>query len=97
MYLNDLNEFSSIFQRLQQYSHSRHQKTTSNILRIHSKAKIWFGNGSPLEGAMYILKPMVKFSGHPKNVRFYFSFLWVSYFLKILMVSDKMIHKAFYF
>ena len=37
-----------------QHSHSRHQKTTSNFLRIHFKSKLGFGNGSPLEGAMYI-------------------------------------------
>ena len=37
-----------------QLSHSRHQKTTSNLRRIHLKGKSRFGNGSPLEGAMYI-------------------------------------------
>ena len=39
-----------------------------------------------LEGAMYITL-MVKFSGHPENVSF-------CNFLKILMVSDKMIYRA---
>ena len=32
--LVDLNEFPSIFEKVQ-HSHARHHKTTSNLLRIH--------------------------------------------------------------
>ena len=71
-----------------QHSHSRHQKTTSNLLRIHLKCKLRFGNGSPLEGAIYINLYIVKFPGHPK-------ILVLCNFLKILMDSDKMIHKTY--
>ena len=42
----------------------RHQKTTSNLLRIHLKGKLRFGNGSPQEGAMYINL----FSGHSGKI-----------------------------
>ena len=51
--LVDLNEFLSIFQKVH-YSHSRHQKTTSNLLTIHLNGKLTFGSGSPQEGALYI-------------------------------------------
>ena len=37
--LVDLNEFPSIFQKVQ-HSHSRHQKTTSTLLRINLKGKL---------------------------------------------------------
>ena len=59
----DLNAFSSIFWKVQ-HSQSRHQKTTSNLLRITLTP--------PLENVSSVCK-----------------------FLKILMVSDKTIHKAF--
>ena len=51
--LVDLNEFPSIFQKVQ-HSHSRHQKTTSNLLRIHLKGIFKFNEIWPLEGAMNI-------------------------------------------
>ena len=51
--LVDLNEFSTILQKVQ-HSHCRHQKTTSNLLRIHLKGKSRFINSWPLEGAMYV-------------------------------------------
>ena len=49
------------------------------------KGKLRFGNGSPLERAMYI-NLWQNFRGHPKNVIFFCNFL------KISMVSDKTIH-----
>ena len=64
-----------------QYSHSRHQKTTSNLLRIHLKGKLRFNNGSPH-------KHMVIFWGTSQKCFFF----CCCNFLKILMVSDKMIH-----
>ena len=76
----------SIYQNVQ-HSLSRHQKTTSNLLRINLKGKLKFNHSWPLEGAMYITL-WKNFRGHPKNVSFV-------HFLKILMVSDKTIHKAF--
>ena len=57
----DLNEFSSIFQKVQ-HSHSRHQKTTSNLLGIHLKDKLRCSNGTPTRWR-YEHKPIVKFSG----------------------------------
>ena len=51
--LVDLNEYPSIFQKVQD-SHSRHQKTTSNLLRINLKGILQFNEIWPLEGAMYI-------------------------------------------
>ena len=39
--LVDLNEFPSIFQTVQ-HSHSRHQETTSNLLRINLKGILTF-------------------------------------------------------
>ena len=50
--LVDLNEFPPIFQKVQ-HSHSRHQKTTSNLLRINLKGKLRFNNSWPL-GAMHV-------------------------------------------
>ena len=52
--LVDLNEFPSIFQKVQ-HSHSRHQKT-STFLRINFKDILKFNEIWPLEGAtcMYI-------------------------------------------
>ena len=49
----DLNKFPSIFQTVQN-SHSRHQKTTSNLLRINLKGILKFNEIWPLEGAIYI-------------------------------------------
>ena len=49
----DRNEFPSIFQKVQ-YSHSRHQKTTSHLLRINLKGILKLNEIWPLEGAMYI-------------------------------------------
>ena len=51
-----------------QHSHSRHQKTTLNLLRISLKGKLRFNNAWPIEGAVYIT--MVKFQGHSENVCF---------------------------
>ena len=52
--LVDLNECPSIFQKVQ-HSHSRHQKTTSNLLRINLKGiVVKFNEIWPIEGAMYI-------------------------------------------
>ena len=62
--LVDLNEFPSIFQKVQ-HSHSRHQKTTSNRLRINLKGILKFNEIWPLEGAMYITLWWI-FGGIPK-------------------------------
>ena len=48
-----VGEFPSIFQKVQ-HSHSRHQKTTSNLLRINLKGILKFNDIWPPEGAMYI-------------------------------------------
>ena len=48
----DLNEFSSIFWKVQ-HSHSR-QQTTSNLLRITLKSRLRINNEQSLEGALYI-------------------------------------------
>ena len=64
----DLNEFPSIFQKVQ-HSHSRHQKTSSNLLRITLKGILKFNEIWPLAGAMYITL-MVEFGGHPENFSF---------------------------
>ena len=81
--LVDFNEFPSIFQKVQHY-HSRHQKTSSNLLRINLKGILKFNRIWPIEGAMCITL-MVEFSGHPENVSF----------MRKLMVSDKKNHRAF--
>ena len=65
---------------------SRHQKTTYNLLRITLKAD-WGSVMNPYYRGSYVHKRMVKFSRA-------FQFFWCK-FLKILMVSDKTIHKAF--
>ena len=49
----DWNEFSSVFWKVQ-HSHSRHQKTTSNLYRINLKGRLRVSNEWSLEGAMYI-------------------------------------------
>ena len=46
--LVDLNEFPSIFHKVQ-HSHSRHQKTTSNLLRINLKSILKFNEIWPVE------------------------------------------------
>ena len=51
--LVDLNEFPSIFQKVQ-HSHSRHLKTTSNLLSINLKGKLRFFKICPLEGAIHL-------------------------------------------
>ena len=61
--LVDLNEFSSVILKVH-LSHSRHQETTSNLLRIYSKDKLRFSNGYTVRGS-FVYKHMVKFSGHP--------------------------------
>ena len=63
--------FHQSFKKVQQF-HSRHQKTTSNLLRIHLKAKFRFGNGSLLEEAMSI-NLLQKILGTSQNVLFFFS------------------------
>ena len=52
--LVDLNEFPPIFQKVQ-HSHSKHQITTSKLLRINLKGKLRFNNSWSLEGSMYII------------------------------------------
>ena len=47
----DLNEWSSIFGKVQHF-HSRHQKTTSLHLRITLRDKLRVSNEQSLEGAM---------------------------------------------
>ena len=77
-------------------SHStRHQKTTSNLLRISLKGTKRFSNERPLEveGAMYV-NLLAKFSGGG-GIRKCIFVLFVCNFVKIWMVSDKTIHKAF--
>ena len=88
----DLNEFPSIYQKVLQ--------TSSNLLRINLKGKLFkkrFNHSWPLEGAIhsFLYRTLeVKFllfwggGGHRKSISF-------MQFLKILMVSDKTIHKAF--
>ena len=89
--LVDLNEYPSIFQKVQ-HSYSRHQKTTSNLLRINLKGIVKFNEIWPLEGAtcmyMYITLHGRIFGGITK-------LLVLGNFLRKLMVSDKMIHRAF--
>ena len=84
--LVDLDEFPSIFQKVQHF-HSRYQKTTSTLLRINLKGKFIFNHSWPGEGAIYIT--MVKIFGGILKM------LVLCNFLKILMVSDKMIHRVF--
>ena len=43
----------SIFWKMQ-HSHSRYQRTTSNLIRINLKSTLRFSNQWPLEGVMYI-------------------------------------------
>ena len=67
----DLNEFPSIFQKVQ-HSHSRHQKTTPNLLRINLKGKLsfnhsWSNRGSYVQNWKLYGK---NFRGNPKNVSF---------------------------
>ena len=70
-----------------QHSHSRHHKTTSNLLRINLKGTLRFSNEWPLEGAMYI-NLWQNSLGIPRI------FFCVCKFLEILIVSDKAIHEA---
>ena len=84
--LVDLNEFPSIFHKVQ-HSNSRPQKTTSNLLRINLEGILKFNEMWPLEGAMYITL-WQNFWGIPKM-------LVLCNFLRKLMVSDKKIHRAF--
>ena len=67
--LVDFNEFPSFFQKVQ-HSHSRHQKTTSNLRIIKLKAKFSFNNSWPLEGATYVTLDGKIFGGHPKIFSF---------------------------
>ena len=56
--LVDLNEFPSLqyFKKCSIHTlESRHQKTTSNLLRINLKGILQFNETWPLEGAMYII------------------------------------------
>ena len=73
-----------------QHSHSRPQKATTDLLIINLKGKLWFNKIWPLEGAMYTHVQLYGkiFRGIPKM-------LVLCNFLKIFMVSDKTIHKAF--
>ena len=64
----DLNEFSSIFQKVQ-HSHSRYQKTTSNLIRINFERQIKVQQNIATRGR-YVHNSMVRFRGHPENVSF---------------------------
>ena len=66
--LVDLNDFSSISSKVQ-HSHSRHYKTTSNLITLNSKDKLKCNNSWPLEGAMYITR-CKHFRGHPEKNSF---------------------------
>ena len=83
-----LNEFPSIFQKVQ-HSYSRHQKTTSNLLRINLKGILKFNEIWPLEGAIHTELYGRIFRGHPQF------FFFLCNFLRKLMVSDNNIHRAF--
>ena len=86
----DLNEYPSMFGKVHP-SHFRHEKTTSNFLQISLKDRLRVSNEQSQEGVMYILhKPMVELGGGGPQTLFF----WCK-FLKILMVLDKTIHKAF--
>ena len=50
---------------------TRVQKTTLNLLKIHLKGKLTFGNGAPQEGAT-VHKPMVKLSGASRKCYIFF-------------------------
>ena len=86
--LMDLNEFSSIVWKVCTAfsSTSRHQKTTSNLLRITLTCRVRVTNERSLEGALYI-NLWWNSRGHP--------IFFLVQILKILMVSDKTMHKAF--
>ena len=60
--------FHQSFKKVE-HSHSRHQKATTNLLRIDLKGKLSFNNSWQLEGAN-LHNSMVNFRGHPKNVCF---------------------------
>ena len=51
--LVDLKEFPSVFQKMQ-HSNARHQKSTSNLLRIKLKGILMLNKIWPQDGAMYI-------------------------------------------
>ena len=89
--LVDLNEFSSIFSKVQQ-PHSKLQKTTSNVLRITLMGRLRVSNEWLLEGALYIY--VVKFLGHPPKCTL---FLCCKFLKNIdgFRNSDKSIHMAF--
>ena len=75
-----------------QHFHTRHLKTSSNLL-YRIKGKLRLSSKWTLEGALYMINLhvhvcMKNFQGHPP-------ILCVCNFLKILMVSAKMIHKDF--
>ena len=82
--LVQLNEFPSIFQKVQ-HAPSRHQKTTSNLLRIYLKGILKFNEIWSLEGAtMYTVHiPRTELIGGMPNL------LVLCNFLRKLRVSDK--------
>ena len=75
------------FQKVQHF-HSRHQKTTSNLLRINFKREIKIQPFMTTR-ASYVHNSMVILIGASTKM------LVLCNFLKILMVSDKMICRAF--
>ena len=87
----DWNDFSSVFWKVQ-HSHSRHQKTTSNLVRLILRGRLKVSNEWSLKGAMALctLTYDIILGGI-----LHFLFVCVCKFLKILMVLDKTIHKAF--
>ena len=70
-----------------QQSHSRHQKTTSQLFRITLKGRLR-GQQWKITGVSYVHKPMVNCLGAPTI--YYFANI-----SKILIVSDKTIIKTF--
>ena len=69
--LVDLNKFPSIFQK-EQHSHSRHQKTTSNLLNSQFKRQIKVQQNMATRGScVHKVKPMLNILwGHPQNFSF---------------------------
>ena len=62
-----MNEFSSVFLKVQ-HSHSRHQKTTSDLLKLNLRGTFRFSNERPLSRWSYVHEPIYmirKLSGHP--------------------------------
>ena len=81
----DLNKFSSIFWKVQ-HSHSRHQETTSNLLKITLKGMQIDDQQWTITRGSFVHKPMVKFSRYVPQT---FCCCCCCKYLKLLMVSTK--------